>query len=485
VPVDFEALLANSPNPYVLLDRELRLVWMNEAYLRTTMRDRAELVGKGIFEAFPSAPDSESHRLLEGSLRRVLSTGEVDELALIRYDISRPDGSLDARYWSATHTPLKGADGAVRYILQHTVDVTELHDLRALRDEMVRDEMGIVRRAHAVQARNLDLAEETDQLRSLLEQAPGFAAVTTGPEHRFQIANRAYSRLVAGRDVIGKAIAEALPEVVEQGFITLLDEVMRTGEPYVGRHAKVMLRNAEGNAIEERYLDFIYQPIIGNDGRPTAVFVQGHDVTEEVEAGERQKLLINELNHRVKNTLAVVQGLSLQTFKDVAGAGAALGVFDARLNALAAAHGLLTASNWQAASLIETVRTAIGATAGSSLARVHVSGADFTLQPQAALSLAMLVHELSTNAIKYGALSNDTGRIDVVWTIEDEDDRVALIMKWVERDGPSVTPPTRHGFGTRLVQRGISSDRRGNVMFDFAPEGLRCTITATLPKVRA
>ena len=133
--IDFLELAEFSPNPYVLMDRDLRLVWMNRAYLAVTMRAQDEIVGRTMFEAFPSDPESESFRLLDQSLRNVLETGEVDEIAVIRYDIARPDGSMEVRYWSATHTPLKDADGRLRFILQHTVDVTELRRLRQLRDE--------------------------------------------------------------------------------------------------------------------------------------------------------------------------------------------------------------------------------------------------------------------------------------------------------------------------------------------------------------
>ncbi len=340
ISIDFESLFASSPNPYVVLDSSLRLVWMNEAYLRVTMRTRGELLGQRMFDAFPSDPRSESYRLLKGSLDRVLATGETDELALVRYDIRNADGTMDIRFWSATHTPLRDATGAVAWILQHTVDVTELEDLRRLRDEM-----GVVQRASAVQQRNRSLVEETDQLRSLFEQAPGFIAILQGPELRFVIANAAYRALVGRRDLIGLPLAQALPEVVDQGFAELLDQVLRSGEPFVGRRVKVTLENAPAQH-EERYLDFIYQPIVARDGQVSGIFVQGHDVTEEVEAEERQKLLINELNHRVKNTLAVVQGLAMQSFRSLPGAQEARVTFDARLNALAAAHSLLTDRNW-------------------------------------------------------------------------------------------------------------------------------------------
>lgn len=476
-PVNFEALMAGSPNAYVVLDRNLVIVWMNEAYLAATMRAREELLGQSMFVAFPSDPGSESHMLLDGSFQRVLDSGQRDEIALIRYDIRDPDGNMATRYWSATHTPLTGAEGAVEYILQHTVDVTELQNLRALRDAM-----GVVQRASAVQARNRDLSEESEQLKALFEQAPGFVALLSGPDHTFRLANRAYLQLVGQRDVIGKGVAEALPEIVDQGFIAVLDTVRATREPYFGRGEKVVLENASLGRSYERYLDFIYQPIIADSGEVTGVLVQGHDVSEQIEAQEQQALLINELNHRVKNTLAIVQSLASQSFKGVSGSEDARRRFDARLGALAAAHSLLTAQNWKAARLWDTIRSAVEATAGSDIARIHCEGPDLQLRPQAAMSAAMMIHELSTNAIKYGALSVSQGRVDLRWSIAEQDDRHHLLLEWRETGGPPVTIPERRGFGTRLIETGISTGSGGKARLEFLPQGLLCTVDAILPK---
>lgn len=472
--VDFERVLAASPNPYVMLDRDLVIAWANDAYLRVTMRRREDLLGRKMFDAFPSDPASESHQLLRRSFDTVIRTREQDEIALIRYDIANADGSMDVRYWSATHTPFLDASGQVERILQHTVDVTELHELRQLRDQA-----GLVKRASAVQARNLALDDQARQWRQLFEQAPGFLALLEGPDHVFRVANAAYRRLVGERDLIGRPVSEALPEVVGQGFTELLDKVSSTGEAYVGHGERVLLQVPGDGEPTETYLNFIYQPINDESGAVTGVLVQGYDVTEEVEAGERQTLLINELNHRVKNTLAIVQGLAMQSFRQVANSEAARSVFDARLTALAGAHNLLTEQNWSSASLIETIRTSIAATAGASAERVTLSGPDMVLDPQAAVSLAMIVHELTTNAIKYGALSNADGQVSIDWDVSAEAD---LRLVWAERGGPTVSPPTSRGFGTRLVERGIASDRQSKVSMQFLPEGLRCEIGMKAPK---
>lgn len=286
--LDFEALFSASPNPYVLIDPAFDLVAMNDAYLRVTMRKRDDIVGRNLFKAFPSDPDSTGHRQLRGSLERVIETGMVDHIPLIHYNIPLPDGrGFEERYWSASHTPIRGRDGAVAYILQHTVDVTELQRLRSLANGIpfhgraVQVESGVLRRAEAVQARNERLEEEGRRLRALFVQAPGFVAILSGPDHVFSMTNLAYQSLIGDRDIIGKPLREALPEVVEQGFIALLDTVVSTRRPFVGRNVRVMLQAASDAEPQERFLDFVYQPILDDDGNCTGVFVQGQDVTEQ------------------------------------------------------------------------------------------------------------------------------------------------------------------------------------------------------------
>ena len=470
--IDFEALLDQSPNPYVILDRDLRLVWMNDAYLAVTMRTRDDIVGQVMFDAFPSEPGTDSHDFLADSFAAVLETGQTDEIALIRYDIPRQDGTMEQRYWSATHTPLLGPDGAVEYILQHTVDVTELHNLRKMRDEQ-----GLVSRASAIQARNRNLAAESRQLMDFFEQAPGFVAALGGPDHRFQMSNEAYRALVGRQDLLGKTVREALPEVIDQGFVDILDQVYASGEAFEGRRTPVVLDGEDLQGAQRRYLTFIFQPIFDDHETVKGIIVQGYDVTEEVEYEERQDLLIDELNHRVKNTLAIVQGLAAQSFGAIAEASAPQAVFNARLKALSAAHTLLTEAHWGTASIDEIVHSSAGATMGELVSRRFTAeGPDLSLEPQAAVSLAMIVHELSTNAIKYGALCNDTGHVRVSWGLSGEPDERMLWFRWREEGGPPVRQPSRRGFGTRLIGRGFSSGAGSRTNMQFMAGGLDCLI---------
>jgi PAS domain S-box-containing protein len=142
------------------------------------------------------------------------------------------------------------------------------------------------RRAQAVQETNQALNEERQHLRGLFEQAPGFIAALSGPDYVFTMANAAYHHLVGGRDIVGNPVREALPEVVEQGFIELLDRVYRSGQPFVGRGVKILLEPRPGESPEERYIDFVYQPILATNGMVSGIFVQGHDVTEQKRAVE-------------------------------------------------------------------------------------------------------------------------------------------------------------------------------------------------------
>ncbi|MBK0394121.1 ATP-binding protein [Ramlibacter algicola] len=142
---------------------------------------------------------------------------------------------------------------------------------------------------------------ERDRLRALFDEAPSFFAVLAGPEHRFELANNSYRQLVGGRDVEGRTVREALPEVVGQGFIDLLDRVYHSGEPYVGRGVEVKLVPAAGGAAETRYVDFVYQPLRDGRHKITGIFVEGYDVTDKIEAEQSLRLLNAHLEQRIEN----------------------------------------------------------------------------------------------------------------------------------------------------------------------------------------
>jgi PAS domain S-box-containing protein len=182
---------------------------------------------------------------------------------------------------------------------------------------------------------------------------------------------------------------------------------------------------------------------------------------------EERTLLINELNHRVKNTLATVQSLAMQSLRNTRDVAGSLTTFESRLTALSRAHDLLTQQNWQWARLEEVVERTV-APFGAE-ARIAVRGPSVRLSPKQALALSMALHELATNAVKYGALSNEKGRVEIVWSVGGSGE---LELTWTERDGPPVEPPERMGFGTRLISRNLAHDLGAPAVMEFRPEGV-------------
>ncbi|MBS0296289.1 MAG: PAS domain-containing protein [Proteobacteria bacterium] len=476
---DFEALFRHLPSPHMVLDREFRFVDANDAYCAVTERRRDELIGRGVFEMFPN--DGDAGRRLRESLDEVLATGKPHSIPLIPYPISLPQtrgGGFEMRYWSAIHTPLLDEAGATRFIVQNTVDVTELQRLKEIAfgpgEERAADKSVLLQRAQEVERANTLLQEEKRNLRDLFMQAPGFMAVLAGRDLVFSLVNQTYQQLIGHRPVIGKTLTDALPELRGQGFDDLLRQVMRSGEPYIGTATSVFLQRTSGAPMEERFLDFIYQPMRGADGTVWGVFIEGSDVTDRVHAERQQKLLVDELNHRVKNILVTVQAIANHSLRTTADPASVRKDFESRLVALAATHNLLTASNWRATHLRDVLMVEFQPHGAE---RYSLQGPDVELSPSEAVALGLLFHELATNAAKYGALSAPEGRIEVSWSV---DDAARLALEWREGGGPPVSAPARRGFGSRLIERSLKGALRGEATLDFAPDGLRCHVELPL-----
>jgi PAS domain S-box-containing protein len=203
------------------------------------------------------------------------------------------------------------------------------------------------------------------------------------------------------------------------------------------------------------------------------------DVSERKRAEERQQLLVNELNHRVKNTLATVQSITSQTLRNAATNADVQGAIESRLIALSRAHDVLTRENWEGASLSEVVAQALEPYGDRAEDRLHLSGPHVRLTPHTALALAMAVQELATNAVKYGALSTPAGAVAITWTV-DPGAPAMLHLRWEESGGPPVEPPARRGFGSRLIERSLAHELEGAVRIAFAPTGVVCTVDAPL-----
>jgi PAS domain S-box-containing protein len=219
-------------------------------------------------------------------------------------------------------------------------------------------------------------------------------------------------------------------------------------------------------------------PVRDADDRLLYVVRVVQDITERKAAEQRQRLLMDELNHRVKNTLATVQSLATQTARGATTPAAFRERFEGRLIALSKAHDQLTMHHWENADLRELLSGSLAPHTGTAPDRVVLRGEDVLLRPRAVLTLAMAVHELTTNAAKYGALSVPGGRVEVQWRpVRSENGQSCLQIEWIEQGGPNVVEPEQHGFGTKLIEGSIAAELAGKTRLTFQPQGLRCEIT--------
>ena len=211
----------------------------------------------------------------------------------------------------------------------------------------------------------------------------------------------------------------------------------------------------------------------GADRKPVAIAGASRDLTELKKAEELQQLLINELNHRVKNSLATAQSIAVQTLRGATDLETARAAIDHRICSLARAHDLLTARSWSGADLIDVAARVMEPFADDQF---RIDGPSVDVSPQHALALSMALHELATNAAKYGALSTPGGRATLDWRVQDGE----LSLRWVESGGPPVATPTRRGFGSRLLEQGLMRELGGKTQLHFEPQGVVCEITAAL-----
>ncbi|MEO5757595.1 MAG: PAS domain S-box protein, partial [Mesorhizobium sp.] len=227
-----------------------------------------------------------------------------------------------------------------------------------------------------------------------------------------------------------------------------------------------------------RHIDFVHD----ETGKPVKMFGVMQDVTDRREAQTRQELLTHELEHRIKNILAMVAAIASQTLRntDIATASA---TFNERLRALANAHDILNKTRWTSASMRQVIDNTIAAFPAE---QISVSGPALPINPKMALTLALAVNELATNALKYGALSVPDGKVSIEWSLRpssEADGQTRLIWRWREHGGPAVTPPTRRGFGRFLIERVFGTDFGGSVQIDYHPDGVECVLNAPAPQL--
>jgi two-component sensor histidine kinase len=300
-----------------------------------------------------------------------------------------------------------------------------------------------------------------------------------GPE-RITLYNDAYLPMLGEKpEALGRRLSEVWPEVVDE-VEPMVARAMAGEATFIEDFPLVI--NRHGFA-EQCWFTFCYSPVRGGDGTVLGMLNTVMETTAKVEAVRHARLLNEELAHRIKNTLAIVSAISHQSFRSAPTKEAAQTLLTQRLVALGRAHTTLTQSSWHGAPIDVVIREAM-APHVTRPEQIDSHGPPTMLSAKQALSLSLALHELATNALKYGALSRESGRIDIVWSagVPASDDRFRLI--WTESGGPAVVAPRRRGFGTRLIETSLAQDFAGTIKADFHPDGFVLTLEASMAALR-
>lgn len=363
----------------------------------------------------------------------------------------QPDDNSGSAYFTFCYAPLRNERGQISGLFVISVETTDIVRSKAT--------------LHASEQR----------FRAIVESAKEYAIITFDGEGRITSWNSGAERL------LGYSEEEAIGQ---PGGIFFTAEDRASGKPEI----EMTRAREEGRSIDERW--HVRKNGSAFWGSGLMLPMEGHprdrylkifrDRTATRRAEQRLRLLSGELNHRVKNTLAIVQSIAMQTLRQSATTEEARDSLESRLVALSHAQDILTASNWRGGDLRQTIENTLRMILHEAWSRrVRLDGPDMQVGPNALLGLSLAIHELATNALKYGAMSNESGRIDVCWDITG-DSPPCFRLRWLERGGPPVEPPQRRGFGSRAIEEGLAHEFDGRVALKFAREGLECTIQAPL-----
>lgn len=300
------------------------------------------------------------------------------------------------------------------------------------------------------------------------------------PGHPIIFVNQAFLTLTGydEHEVLGQAFDFMMERGIEPETLTELRTAFEGGR---GLETQVRCHRKDGSAI---WVTVFISPVRNEAGAVVQHFASFADISGLKEKEDRLRFLLDELNHRTQNTLATVLSIARLTLRGAAD-GMAAEAFQDRILALSRVHGLLGRASWEGVSLWDVVDQALQPFGldDREAARFSVAGDDVRLQSRTALALAMVFHELATNAAKHGALSTGAaGRVDLSWQPEPGRAGDWLRLRWRECDGPPVTPPGHEGFGARLIERDLARELRGEVRLDYAPDGLVCELVMPVPQ---
>lgn len=405
-------------------------------------------------------------RLLQGSLtapqdierlREAIRTCTPIQLDLLNH---RRDGEP---FWNRLMVaPVFDADGELRYFVASQLDVTiERHRVRVLEED--RDSL-----AAEIAQRDVDLARHNARLRMALKAGSLGTWTLDLPEQSLTASSsckRVFGRATAEPFTYEELLASIHPDDLPMMRAAVATTIER-GTPYAVEY-RILTPGGE-----QRWVAVQGEVQYRSDGQPLAMVGFSTDISARKFAEEHRSILARELTHRVKNTLATVNAVVSQTLRDATSLEDAATAVGGRIASLAAAHDLLVRDEIEGAAIRDIVERVLAPFAGRGGARFDIAGPTVRLSPEITLALSMALHELATNAVKYGALSIPAGRVAIDWAINGSGDDRRLAVRWRERDGPPVAPPTRTGFGSRMIERVLRKHLREPAEILYSPEGL-------------
>lgn len=270
----------------------------------------------------------------------------------------------------------------------------------------------------------------------------------------------------APEEIIGKSVTVLMPPEREDEELGILERI-RNGQHV--DHYETVRRRKDGSLLN---ISLTVSPIRDQRGAIVGASKIARDITERIRMEQQRELLMAELSHRVKNTMATVLAISRLSFPREKESDP-VRAFQARILALAATHNRLAESSWEGVSLRGVIEDDLAPYLDSARGNISIAGPDVQLASRCALSLGMALHELGTNAAKYGALSAPTGNLAIEWHLDGSN----LVLRWTESGGPAVTPPSRAGFGRLLIEQSLQAELGSKVELAFRPEGLQCIIS--------
>ncbi len=281
-----------------------------------------------------------------------------------------------------------------------------------------------------------------------------------------------------------EALGESFNSLLEQRVDPEVLEKIKAEFESIGKHDNnidIDYNRKDGSTL---FVSVFISPVWDESGEIVQHFVSFMDITKHKEAQNKSRMFIDELNHRVKNTLATVQSIVWQAFKRSSDTQVVREAIDSRLFALSRSHDLLTREQWDGSGLRDLLNEVLEpfGVVGGRAERFVIAGQNVRIPPKAALAFGIAFNELATNALKYGALSNEAGCVLIEWAVVPMPAGNRLIIRWQEKNGPPVAPPSHKGFGSQVIERGLGHELEGTVRLDYPEEGAVCTIDIPAPE---